>query len=232
MIFREVLVAMVRRWYAVAAVSVVGVILAVSLVHDSGSYSTRTVVSFMFPNMQTLSPYNGTTDDSVIGFAASVAKVINNGREPASYANSDAPYYGAGVREGVLVNLPKWGGQWTKSYSRAEIELQIVGRSEEWVESMQAKLISRIGEVAEEQQASMNIPADQRINLVVEPLTKSIEHVIPGRTAVLAAIGALLAAVVLVSAWVAVIWERLASGRAARRRRRRGGREAILEGVA
>lgn len=216
MTVREILIAIGRRWYLVLALFAMALLLGVLLLRDGGVYSTRTIVSFMFPTSTSLSASNGTTDESLIAFAGAVAQEINNGRPAASYSEDSAPFYGAGVRQGTLVSLPYSGNQWATDFSVAEVEIQIVGRSQEWVETTQAELVDKVLRVAEERQDDLAVPADQRIEMTVVPLTLEIEHIVPGRASVLAALAALLAAALLVSGWVATRWQSAAGGRPSR----------------
>lgn len=216
MTVREILIAIGRRWYLVLALFAMALLLGVLLLRDGGVYSTRTIVSFMFPTSTSLSASNGTTDESLIAFAGAVAQEINNGRPAASYSEDSAPFYGAGVRQGTLVSLPYSGNQWATDFSVAEVEIQIVGRSQEWVEATQAELVDKVLRVAEERQDDLAVPADQRIEMTVVPLTLEIEHIVPGRASVLAALAALLAAALLVSGWVATRWQSAAGGRPSR----------------
>ncbi|WP_169583080.1 MULTISPECIES: hypothetical protein [Microbacterium] len=207
MTVREILIAMARRWYVVLALLAMALLLGMLLLRDGGVYSTRTVVSFMFPTSTSLSASNGTTDESLIAFAGAVAQEINNGRPAATYSEDAAPFYGAGVREGVLVSLPYSGNQWATDFSVAEVEIQVVGRSREWVEETQADLVAKVLRLAEERQDELAVPTDQRIEISVVPLTLAIERIVAGRVGTLAAFAALVAAALLVAGWVAARWE-------------------------
>ncbi len=225
MTIREILIAMARRWYVVVALLAMALLLGILLLRDGGVYSTRTIVSFMFPTSTSLSASNGTTDESLIAFAGAVAQEINNGRPAATYSEDAAPFYGAGVREGILVSLPYSGNQWATDFAVAEVEIQIVGRSREWVEATQAELVAKVLRLADEQQEELAVPADQRIEMTVVPLTLEIEHIVPGRVSILAALAALIAASLIVAGWVAARWPSapaLPRSRAVRRTTSRG----------
>ncbi|TFD84572.1 hypothetical protein E3T61_19150 [Cryobacterium lactosi] len=208
MTFREILSAMLRRWYITILVLTAAAVATAVLANDGGTYTTKTVVSFTRPATSSLSPYNGTTDPSVIAFAGTVAQVVNDGRPPARYSESDAPYYGAGVRQGVLVELANSGSQWVSTFGRSDIELQIVGRSYDWVESQQRDLVDQVLAVADAEQASLAIPSADRIRAIVAPLTMRIEYVSPSRRGQAAAAAAMLAVALTVSAWGSVMVDR------------------------
>lgn len=213
---RDILAAMLRRWYVTVACVTCAVLLCGLFAQDGGVYTTRTVVTFMRPYATSLAPSNGANDYSIIAFAGAVATEVNNGRAPASYSTDDAPYFGAGVREGVLVGLPSEGNQWYESYTRAEIEIQIVGRTYEWVASKQKELVDRVLGVAQTQQAAVGTPEDMYIIVSVVPLTLNISQVVASRTAQIAAGAAMLLAAMIVSAWASTTLD-------TRRRRHRSG---------
>lgn len=215
---RDLLGTMGRRWYVGVAVLLIAAAGAAGFARDGGLYVTRTVVLFTLPGQASLLPDSGLGDASVIGFAASVAEVVNGGRPADTYAAADAPAYGAGVREGVWIGLPNLGGQWATNYSKAEIEVQIVGRTEEWVKATQARTLARIAEVADGQQSAAGADAADRLTATVAPLTTEIEHVVPSRSAQLIAFTAMGIAGILVAAWASTALDRfLTPARRARR---------------
>lgn len=204
MVVREVLAAVGRRWYVLGVVLLIAATATVAFARDGGMFTTRTVVTFMIPAETSFSPENGIDDVSVIAFAGVVAQTVNNGRPPAQYSMSEAPFFGAGVREGVLVTLSDAGNQWVSSYHRAEVAVQIVGRTEEWVQQTQSEIIEKIYLASEQQQAPVNDPANRIVASVV-PLTKQIYHVTANRTAQVMAGSAMLAAGLIVGVWLCAI---------------------------
>lgn len=232
MTFREILSAMLRRWYIPIFVLACAALATAVLASDGGTYTTKTVVTFVRPASTGLSPSNGNTDPSVIAFAGAVVQEINNGRPPARYSTSDAPYYGAGVREGVLVELANSGSQWVSTFSRSDVELRIVGRSAEWVESQQQDLVDRVLATAEAEQAVLAIPTEDRIRAIVDPLTMRIEYVSPSRRGQAAAVAAMLSVALIISAWASVTLDRsLARRRATPGSRVEFSSRRILEGT-
>ena len=232
MTFREILSAMLRRWYIPIFVLACAALATAMLAGDGGTYTSKTVVTFVRPASTGLSPSNGNTDPSVIAFAGAVVQEINNGRPPARYSTSDAPFYGAGVREGVLVELANSGSQWVSTFSRSDVELRIVGRSAEWVESQQQNLVDRVLAIAEAKQAVLAIPTEDRIRAIVDPLTMRIEYVSPSRRGQAAAVAAMLTVALIVSAWASVTLDRkLVRRRAAPSTRVEFSSRRILEGT-
>ena len=215
MTVREVLAAMLRRWYIPLGVLACTVLVTVMLARDGGGYSTTTVVTFMRPTTTSLSPDNGTDDDSVVAYAGAVVNAINNGRPPAPYSMSDAPYYGAGVREGIRVDLADTGNQWVSTFSRSDVEIQIVGRSLDRVQAQQAQMVDLVLSFADAEQAVLMLPESDRITASVAPLTTEIEHVSSSPGSQLAAAAAMLVVAVILGAWGSVTADRLLTRRRA-----------------
>ena len=215
---------MLRRWYVIVVALILSVVGGYLLQRGGGLYTTETVVSFLLPDKTSLSLNSGLDDASVIAFAGAVAREVNDGRAPASFSTDAAPLYGAGLREGMVVSLPNGGNQWSTSYLRAELVLQIVGPSEQWVSQQQRDLLAKVVEISDAQQSSVT-SQDSRIKVASVPLTKQIFHVLPSRTAVISAYVALMIAALRVGGWMAIALERLS------RTREKGPSEQMLARV-
>ncbi len=221
MTVRQILSAMLRCWYVLLGVLAVAALVTVVMANDGGIYSTKTVVSFLLPDSTSLSPSNGTNDSNIIAFAATIVQAVNNGRPTSRYSMDDAPFYGVGIREGVLIDLTNSGNQWASTFSKAEIEIQIVGRTLEWVKSQQNTLVNKVVGTAASQQASVGIMPKDRISASVVPLTTDIEHIAPSLSSRLTAGAAMLAAALIIGGWGAVRVDRRLSAR------RRGSRQTV-----
>lgn len=231
MTVRDILSAMIRRWYVPVVALAAAALATVLLARDGGIYTTTTVVSFMRAASTTLSPDNGTTDSSVIAFAGTVVEETNNGRPPARYSMEDAPYYGAGVREGVLVELANSGSQWVSTFEKADVEIRILGRTSDSVRARQREVVDTVLSIAERRQAAV-VPRD-RIDASVVPLTAEITLIQASRSGQIAAAGAMLAVALITGAWGAVTLDRVRAGRInAGPVVRRGPRSRIQKGAA
>lgn len=213
MTVREILVTMLRRWYIPLSALLCAALVTLALARDGGVYTTSTVVTFMRSSSTTLSPDNGTDDSSVVAYAGAVVNAINNGRPPAPYSMSDAPFYGAGVREGVRVDLADDGNQWVSTFSRSDVEIQIVGRTLDRVEAEQQQMIDLVLSFADAEQAVLMVPVEDRITAVVAPLTTQIDYVHPSPTSQAVAAGAMLTVALIVGAWGSVAVDRLLTRR-------------------
>lgn len=216
MTVRGALMAIGRRWYVFLAVVLAFGALTYALERDGGSFYTHTTITFTLPERPTLLPDSGTNDLSVIAYASTVATAINEGKPVASYSSAYAPYYGAGVREGVMVSLRNDGNQWMNSFPNATIDVQIVGRTWDWVADRQTVILRDIMSVTRGQQSAMTTPESDRITAVIAPLSTEIWPVTASRSTQLLAGGAMALAAFIAAAAAAVTTDGLV-----RRRRRR-----------
>lgn len=203
---RRTLAAAWRRWYVVLLVLAVAAATAAAFHSRSGVYSARTTVAFTAPNETLLTPNSSAQSADFIAFAGAVAAEIVPDRTPVRYSESDAPYYGAGIRRGILVSLLDDGNQWDPSYRTAVVVIQIVGTSEQWVAERQQEAVARIEEATNARNGSA--APGQRVSARVDPLSLGIEHVMPSRFARVAAFGAIGLAAVLVAGWAALAVDR------------------------
>ncbi|MFS0866263.1 hypothetical protein AB3M83_02880 [Microbacterium sp. 179-B 1A2 NHS] len=210
-----------RRWYVLALVVGLTVAAGWSFARDGGLHFTRTVIAFTAADS---GPWEeaGSSDRGVILFASAIAAEVNGGMAPIAYSSADAPYYGAGIREGVRVSLPDTGGQWEVAYKNATIAIDVVSPDPDWVADRQQEMVAAVRSAADTRQTG--IPAQNRIAVEVEPLSVTIEHVSPSRTAQLLAITALGACALLCGGWLAVTWDR--------RRAQQGEQAAARDAVA
>ncbi|UJP08882.1 hypothetical protein L2X99_10315 [Microbacterium sp. KUDC0406] len=138
----------------------------------------------------------------MITFATTVATLVNGGQTHTRYYSQiGAPLYGAGLREGSFVTVQDQGSQWVSVVESAVIEVQVVGRTEEWVRTRQQELLDEVIGIGASEQEQRGIPINQRIVATVEPLTKEIAYVEPNtRTKAQAAMALLAAALIVGSA--------------------------------
>lgn len=218
MTFRQLLCVMWRRWYIVLLAVLCAGAFTAAQARSSGLYTTRTIVYFIHQSKDSVTPWlsNQAGDQSLVDFAGTIANEVNAGRPSVRYASETAPLYGVGVRQAVRVGLVDSGGQWWSSFSRAEIEIQVVGPTHEWVQGQQREVLDAIDNRTRSAQGSTWDDPNARITPVVVPVTSSIDHVAPSRFEQLAAVAAMLAAALLVGGAGAVFVD----GRMAARRSR------------
>lgn len=205
MTFAEVADAMRRRWLVTVLALAAAAGFALHLSGSGGVYSTRTTVIFSDASPASLAHLVNTADETgIIAFAGTVANDVNDGRPVERYARSDAPYYGTGLRQGVSVTLRDDGGQWTTSFPRAELIIQVVGPTHEYVASWQREMTARVAQRTRSLQLETRPSGSAVIKTDVVPVTQVIDRIYPSEREQLLAFAALLASAILVGGWAAV----------------------------
>jgi hypothetical protein len=210
------LIAVVRaRWYVVVVVLALAAGAGLIFARDGGLYTTRTVVAFVVPDD---APWDGggSREDGVIAMALAVAAQADEGRRSVEYAAPDAPFFGAGIRQGARVGLPDTGGQWEASYASAAINIDVVSPDREWVVEQQQSLIAAVQRSTVAYQAGL--ASAGRVEARVEELTMTIEYVQPSRTSQVLAIAALGAVGLILGCGAALMWDRRLTARRSRAR--------------
>lgn len=207
MTFSDIVRAMLRRWHICLVIVLSFVYISWNLGQNSGCFTSDTVIVFTRPQAATLEPDNGTEDTNVISFAGAIADQVTGGHTTPLYASSDAPIYGAGLRQEVSVSVPNVGGQWTISFTEAEIDVQIVGPTQQWVERQQRSVLAQISAATANQQSKTS--ARGHISARIEPLSTQISHVQIDRSSLLLALGAIGLAACLCAATASILLERL-----------------------
>jgi hypothetical protein len=225
----EILRLLLRYWWLTLTVFVLTGALAVSLFASAGAFTSRTVVSFTLPSAAALDT-GGSSEAGVITLAAAVAREVDDPTLRPRYSDPDARAFGAGIRRGVLVGLPDSGGQWTVSYDRADIYIDVVGPTREWVARQQQDAIDRIRQVATAQQDAIGLAPSSRVTITVQPLTTDIEGIVPSRSLRILAGTALFTAALVVSVFAVIAADRRHARRA--RRYEPAASEPLLSGGA
>ncbi len=211
MTFRELVLTALRRWYVLLVVLLCATLLMLHFAQGRGAFTTRTSIDFTYPNSSALDPYNGSGDKSVIAFVAAVAQRVTGGNVDAAYGDISAPYYGAGIRQGVNVSLPNDGNQFVAIYRTARIDIQIVGPSYAWVQVKQQDMVANVLKVAETLQSDAGVsPSDQMVP-TVKPSSLLISSIDPPRSTLVLAVGGMGIAALLVGGWSVTAFERLRS---------------------
>ncbi len=207
MIIRDLLQMLRRGWAIVIIMLVATVTAAVFLLSTSGVYTTRTLIAFTLPDGTDLTD-DGSSEPGIITFAATVAGEVAGNVERPQYSDADARAYGIGVRQGVFVGVPDVGGQWNVVYRRAEVTVEVVGPTYEWVEKMRDSTVARVFDAADAQQEAIGIPEASHLVYTVEPLSEQIEHIVPSRSSQIIALAALAVAGAMVAVFTAAWWDR------------------------
>jgi hypothetical protein len=167
--------AVVAWWYIVAAGAAVTAGAVVLAGRVEGVYWTEVSVVFLPPagSGNVLEGHS----QSLIGFAGAVEREVNEGSREPRLSSPNATLYGAGVRDGVSVELPDSGGQWESAFDRAALTVEVVGATPEAVSRRLTEVVGRIDTVIERRQRAAGVGESGFIATIVAPATPSVQHV-------------------------------------------------------
>ncbi|WP_411701296.1 hypothetical protein [Conyzicola sp.] len=187
----QVMSALLRRWYVlvgVAALTAVGVMFVMRV---DGVYWARVNVVFLAPPEKTNPNSLALPPATTVNFAAVVEREFTGAAVENRFGSPAATLYGSGVREGYSVILVNRGGQWGRAFSDPVLAVEVVDSSEERVEAVLDDVLARIETLAVEQQDSLSVTADARIETLRSPQTAIVSYTGGNRARAAAGVAAL-----------------------------------------
>ncbi|MGP3535738.1 hypothetical protein ACTU3I_13150 [Microbacterium sp. RD1] len=165
----DVFVAFRRRWYVVVAgvLATAGVLAFIQV--QEPVYFSRAQVYFLAPS-STLNPnVLRVASLDLVTAAGVVGKRVNGTDTMTRTADSQVTLVGRGIREGSSVQLPDNGGQWSVSYNRQELDVQVAAPTIAAVRREQERLFTRIDAELDRLQTDLNVPESNLITTEVVP---------------------------------------------------------------
>lgn len=165
----DVFAALVRRWYVVLlGVLITGAVLVVLQAEEPVFYS-RAQVYFLAPS-STLNPnVLRVASLDLVTAAGIVGKRFNGTDQQVGTASMDVTLFGRGVRDGSAVVLPDNGGQWSVSYNRQSLDVQVVAATPEEVRTRQQVIFAEIDAELATLQRELDIPTGNLITTEIVP---------------------------------------------------------------
>ncbi|MEV7604330.1 hypothetical protein AB0N65_02690 [Paenarthrobacter sp. NPDC089322] len=165
-----------RRWYAAVAVLLLGLAGLGVIRSLEPVYWAQVEVSFVAGNSDPAYWIPGGDIAALVPFAALVERRVNDDSDSVNLVMSRGTLHGAGVKQGFSVTLPNAGGQWTKSFSRPVLVVQVVDSSAERVNQVLAGVIERIND----ETATLQEEGNVRSSLISTVTTPSSPEIIFG----------------------------------------------------
>jgi hypothetical protein len=186
-----------ERWYVLVLGLLLTAVGAAFAVRPAPLYWTQADVLVLAPGQtpQDNPAYFGIEGLTIV--AGMVEREVNGG-PVMRLADPSAPIYGAGVRDGFSVTLPNAGGQWTASFTRPVLSVEVVAPDPDVVAARYDAIVERVIAAGDRLQDAEDVPLSVRVRLY--PVTQDPPVVYVGPTASEKLRG--LAAVLLVGVFV------------------------------
>lgn len=157
-----------RQWAVTLLCVVVGVFGISQARHVQTVYWGSTSVVIVAPYLKGyLTPLGG----DVIPLAGVLEKLVNTGSKVPPAVSPDASIIDRGIYDGVVANVPDYGGQWSENYTNPIIVVQAAGPDPEVVaRRIEAKTTS-IDALLTSLQEQAGVPIDSRATSLALPPT-------------------------------------------------------------
>ena len=124
-----------------------------------------------------------------IAVANIVAARVNNGVHTPLASNPDVTLYSMGILQGTHAQVRNVGGQWLSSVTEPVVDVQVVDPSHDAVEANMHAEVAKIGTELTQLENQLKVPADERIELELNPPDPVIEQVVTNRARATAGYG-------------------------------------------
>ncbi|WP_447942447.1 hypothetical protein [Microbacterium aurum] len=101
--------------------------------------------------------------------AGVVGKRVNGTKTLTGTASMEVTLFGRGILDGSSVMLPDNGGQWSVSFNRQELDVQVVAATPEEVTRRQSELFAQIRLELDALQTELEVPAANLITTEIVP---------------------------------------------------------------
>lgn len=185
---RQVLEALVRRWYLVVVVVILSGAVGWQVAQAPPVYQTEADVYFLAPPSEDAERL-GLASASTIAVAGLVEREITGGHA-AEVVSPDVTLVDEGINDGSAVVLPNSGGQWSYSFSRPVLTVSATAASPEVAAARRERLTAEVRQTLERLQAGDDVPPAERIRTrqVPDEPTVSVRQGQPTRAGALAAL--------------------------------------------
>lgn len=175
MTFWDTMAAIGRRWYVVL-IGIACVAGGVVAIRDQPTiYYSRATVFFLAPASKVNPNVLQTRLQSIIITAGIVGKQLNGTATLTKVSGTeDVPIVDRGIADGVVIEIPDHGGQWSVSYDTQGLDVQVAGASPEIVRARQAVAFARLNQALKRIQDDAKVPTVDRITTRVGPATPPI----------------------------------------------------------
>lgn len=163
---RELLAALLRRWYVVLLGAVLSGAVLLTTVDRAPVYWTQFNIVLVGPAVPDRPNY---LDDPVYGLQPLIgvlATRLNDGHPPLLTGDVSATMVGTGQREGVQVRTPNLGTQWRPVFSANYLDVQVAGPTPEAVSADAARVTRDVDALVREIQDDLDVPGDLRARAV------------------------------------------------------------------
>lgn len=165
-----------KRWLIVLVGLALTLPVGLAVARTKGVYWTQVDVVFLAAvSPQRPNPL-GYSSKNLVRVASLVQRDVSGTTDQTQVVSPGVNLVDTGVKDGWWVRLPNDGGQWTTSYDRPVLDVQVVGPTAEGVSARMVALLKRINEDLARRQDAAHVATDQRVTTGMSLPTVAIQY--------------------------------------------------------
>lgn len=204
----------VRRWYVYALGLLIVVSTAVWLDNSPRIYTATAELQFVQPTTLPEDIAGKDQRDTLIKFAGAVARKYDDAYPNLRLSSPSASIFGNGTREGIAVHLAAVGNQWTTTFVRPVIQIQIATPDGDSVLPKIREVASKIDAIALAMQDGAGAAKNYEITTSVDLDLVTVNSFGHTRTGRVSGAGVLFGATMILATLTAIGLDKLARLRA------------------
>lgn len=166
-----------RLWWVVALGSILTLAAARFVWTAPGVYWAQADVVFLTPSSPPNNPNPlGFVSSNVIRFASVIQREVAGGPESASVVSPNVTIKDQGTAPRTTVTLPSSGGQWTVSFDRAVLRVQVIDRTEEQTAQRLGTAVAQIQQLVDKRQREAGVGPNAWISTGLSPSDPPIRY--------------------------------------------------------
>lgn len=166
---RDLISALLRRWYVVLVGAALTVATGLMLLRSTPVYFCEFDVTVLPPQEATSQNNLRGNSYGLVPMAGLLVTEFNNGKHPLDMGTKNTTLFGERQFEGYRVRLQNEGDQWGRQYPRPVIDVQVVDPDPERVVTLSRSIVAELDEILSRRQDTLTPPAAVRMSLVTSP---------------------------------------------------------------
>lgn len=158
-----------RAWFIVVAGLGLTVAVGLGVAGTTGTYWAQVDVVFLGAVTDTRPNPLGYSSQRLVDVASVIQRDVTKTTDQTQVVSPSIYLIDTGVRNGWWIRLPNSGGQWTLSYDRPALDVQVVGDTPDAVLAKMQVLLTEINAALDRRQDAARVDRDQRVTTSVSP---------------------------------------------------------------
>ncbi len=165
----EVFASVRRAWVVVIAGLLLTAAAGVYVARTTGVYWAQVDVVFLGAVTETRPNPLSYSSKQLVDVASVVQRDVTGSTDQTQVVSPTVNLIDTGVKDGWWVRLPNYGGQWTISYERPALDVQVAAPTADAAAARMGSLLARINDDLDRRQDSAGVTPEHRVTTSVSP---------------------------------------------------------------